>query len=88
MFPCSRCGACCANLNNFYGLYSELDDGTGACIHLDKITNLCTIYDNRPKKCKIDEAFELFSSHISYDEYIALTKNMCEYLRSRLRRKQ
>ena len=57
MFPCDKCGECCRNLN-LSKVYSELDRGDGVCRYLDG--NLCSIYQNRPVLCRIDESYEIF----------------------------
>lgn len=35
--------------------YKHLDRGDGICVHLNTRTNLCSIYDIRPKLCKAEE---------------------------------
>ena len=67
--PCSGCGACCHLVVELAGtddvpeeLVVERDGirfmdqhGNGACVALDAVTRLCTIYDRRPQTCR---AFE------------------------------
>lgn len=48
-FKCSGCGACCRALTDDIGL-PHFD---GHCVFLDG--NDCTIYENRPLVCKVDE---------------------------------
>ena len=54
MFKCDKCGECCRHLNES-DLYIELDRGDGVCKYLDG--NLCSIYENRPLHCRIDESY-------------------------------
>ena len=51
MFPCTKCGLCCI----MAGQSGVMPKGkNGACIYLGD--NLeCTIYEDRPKVCKLDE---------------------------------
>lgn len=56
MFNCDRCGACCRALDSS-SIYASLNRGDGVCKYLDG--NLCSIYENRPLLCRIDESYEL-----------------------------
>lgn len=50
-FPCVKCGMCCRNV----GIVDRsLDRGDGICMNLSE-DNLCNIYNDRPKICRIDE---------------------------------
>ena len=69
------------SLRQMGNLYSELDDGTGCCKYFNKSTRLCSIYDNRPLKCKIKEGYKAYFSDISYQEYIKITKEGCKILK-------
>ena len=61
-------------------LYAELDSGNGVCRYLDG--NLCSIYENRPLLCRIDECYEkFFSDKISLEEYYGLNRQICEMLK-------
>lgn len=78
MFQCNKCG-CCRNLNKSI-LYAGLDRGDGVCKYLDG--NLCSIYEERPILCRIDECYELyFKQIIDKKKYYNLNKEMCENLR-------
>ena len=75
MFKCDKCGQCCRHLANSE-VYKELDRGDGVCKYLDG--NLCSIYDDRPVICNIDNAFELYFTHvISKEDYIKLNQEAC-----------
>ena len=66
------------SLKLYNNLFDDLDDGNGVCRYFDKEKYLCTIYDIRPWKCRVDEAYErLYKGILSYDEYITKTKQCC-----------
>ena len=78
MFQCSKCGKCCKNINKS-NLYKELDRGDGVCVYLDG--NLCSIYENRPLLCRIDESYDAyFKEKYSKEDYYQLNYNACEKL--------
>lgn len=79
MFVCNQCGKCCRHLNNA-NLYKELDRGDGTCKYL--VQNLCSIYDNRPLLCRVDESYEVFfKNHMSKDEYYMMNYDGCETIK-------
>ena len=81
MFKCSMCGNCCRNLDKS-DVYKELDRGDGVCMYLDG--NKCSIYDNRPLLCRIDESYEVyFKDSYSLEEYYKLNYSVCEKLKKR-----
>lgn len=78
MFDCSKCGQCCQNLKGVE-LYSDLDRGDGICKFLKE--NLCSIYENRPIICRIDESYDLyFKDSYTKEEYYELNHRACEAL--------
>lgn len=80
MFSCDRCGCCCRNLDKS-DVYVELDRGDGTCKYL--IGNDCSIYENRPILCRVDECYELyFKNQLEKEEYYRLNKDMCKKLRN------
>ena len=80
-FECSKCGACCSHLEAFGELYADLDNGHGVCRYYDAKTHLCTCYEQRPLKCRVDEGYEhFFKSQLSYEEYLKLLCEGCRYL--------
>lgn len=80
MFECDKCGCCCRHLDRSE-LYAGLDRGDGVCKYLS--ADLCTIYEDRPLLCRVDECYELyFSKILSKEEYYLLNKKACEFLRS------
>lgn len=79
MFKCDKCGACCRNLHKSE-MYRELHNGDGVCRYLKG--NECSIYENRPLLCRIDESYEIFfKNKLSYDKYIELNYECCKLLR-------
>ncbi len=80
MFKCSQCGECCRHLDRSE-LYRELDRGDGVCRYLSG--NLCSIYENRPLLCRIDESYDKYFSEIyTRDEYYRLNEQACKSLQS------
>ena len=78
MFKCNKCGKCCRNLKDIEE-YKELDRGDGICKYLKE--NLCTIYDERPLLCRVDESYYIyFSSKYSLKEYYELNYKVCRRL--------
>lgn len=79
MFQCDMCGECCRNLNKS-PIYNYLHNGDGICKYLRG--NLCSIYENRPLLCRIDESYHVFFQDIlSYDEYLKLNYKYCAELK-------
>ena len=80
MFNCDKCGECCRHLY-LSPLYKDLDRGDGICKYL--ADNVCSIYPNRPIKCRIDESYELFfKASYSLEEFYELNKDICNKLKS------
>lgn len=66
-------------------LYAELDRGDGICKYLDG--DLCSIYENRPLLCRVDESFDAyFKGNISLEEYYRLNYKICGELKKHDRR--
>ena len=64
---CAGCGKCCHLLVELNPLIDDVPEelvvehegvrcmdqhGDGACVALDRVTKLCTIYDRRPRVCR------------------------------------
>ena len=79
-FPCTSCGLCCKNL----GLSSEaskLNRGDGTCRYFDDNTNLCTIYEDRPLVCRVEDYYTKYLSEtFKWDDFVALNLKVCETL--------
>ena len=81
MFECDCCGCCCRNLDKS-NLYDDLNRGDGVCKYL--IGNLCSIYNERPLFCRIDECYDLFfKDTLSKDEYYRLNMEECRKLKKK-----
>ena len=84
MFTCDRCGECCRNLNKS-PLYDDLHDGDGICRYLEG--NLCSIYEERPLLCRVDESYHIyFKDKLSYEEYVQLNYKYCNELKKSRRK--
>lgn len=79
MFECDMCGKCCRNIG-LSPIYAELDNGSGVCRFLDG--NLCSIYNDRPLLCRVDESYEVyFKDKITREEYYRLNYEVCDRLK-------
>lgn len=81
-FLCDKCGLCCKHIKGIKELENfMLEDGS--CINLNNETNLCRIYDVRPKICRVYEMFEdVFFKFMNKEEYIKLNIKSCEILKN------
>lgn len=84
-FPCTGCGCCCKRVNLAVQNLGSDDpkdplyfpygwDETGKC---DKLTedNQCSVYDNRPTLCSVEEVADLFG--IDKHEFFKLNVKVC-----------
>lgn len=79
MFPCDKCGECCRHVY-LSPFYKDLDRGDGVCRYLKK--NLCSIYERRPLKCRIDACYEKFFKHkMTRQEFYRLNLEYCQKLK-------
>ena len=79
MFKCDKCGKCCRHLD-LSPLFNDLNRGDGVCKYLKG--NLCSIYDERPLKCRVDDAYySFFKKDLSIDEYYHLNYEMCNIIK-------
>ncbi|HHL2033966.1 TPA: YkgJ family cysteine cluster protein [Clostridium perfringens] len=82
MFKCDKCGECCRNLNKSH-IYDELHNGNGICKYLKG--NLCSIYEERPLLCRIDESYEIFFKEtMTKSAYYNINYNFCNKLKNNL----
>lgn len=80
MFKCDKCGKCCRHLN-LSPMFSDLDRGDGICKYLNG--NLCSIYDQRPLKCRVDDSYYVFfKNQMTLKEYYHLNNEMCKIIKS------
>lgn len=82
-FPCSSCGECCKNIGNS-SVLSNFDRGDGICKFLDRISNLCVIYENRPIFCKIETYYETYlEQKISWEKFVQMNIKICIKLQNK-----
>lgn len=80
MLDCDKCGICCRHLDRSR-LYADLDRGDGICRYLND--NECSIYNERPLLCRVDESYETFFSELySREEYYRINREACKMLKS------
>lgn len=61
---------------------NNLHDGDGICRYL--LGNECSVYNERPLICRIDESYEVFfKDEMSYEDYLQLTYECCEILKGK-----
>lgn len=83
MFECNQCGLCCCNLHES-SIYNDLDRGDGICKYFEETTRLCSIYEDRPLKCRVDDMYYIyFRDEMSLLEYYRLNSDACNILRKR-----
>ncbi|MBE5899890.1 MAG: YkgJ family cysteine cluster protein [Lachnospiraceae bacterium] len=81
MYICSQCGACCKHLEQSE-IYKELDRGDGTCIYL--ADNKCSIYDERPLVCRVDDCYYIFfKDQMTLEEYYRLNYEACDLLKKK-----
>lgn len=79
-FECDKCGACCrcaAAISKF----PDLDRGDGVCRYLNN-DNTCSIYEERPEICRVDDMYErFFAETYTREEYYNITHECCKLLK-------
>lgn len=81
MFRCDKCGLCCSHVDEST-LYKDLDRGDGVCKFLKG--NLCSIYEQRPLLCRVDESWEkIYSAEMSREDFYALNYKGCMALKKK-----
>jgi len=80
-FPCTLCGACCRSIEGISFLEEYNDAGT--CKKM--MDNQCSIYDDRPLLCRVDESYqEIFSEYMTLTEYYIENAKACNELQEKL----
>jgi Fe-S-cluster containining protein len=90
-FNCSGCGKCCQNLflteevssqfsKTVQKLISEFPYKihNGTCEKL--VDNKCSVYENRPVICKVDEGYKYFKEEMTLDEWHSRNYSICKTL--------
>lgn len=80
--PCTACGLCCKQV----GMSVEtafLDRGDNICRHFDEKSKLCTIYEQRPLVCQVQDYYQTHLTHLySWQEFIELNQKICKQLQA------
>lgn len=80
VFPCTQCGQCCRHVH-LSAQTHHLDSGNGICVHLDRHTNLCEIYDERPDFCRVEVMYQKhYQYQISWSAFVKANLEVCEKL--------
>lgn len=78
-FFCDKCGLCCRHIDKVPQL-ACFDLGNGVCKYLRN--NLCSIYDNRPEICRVDDMYEkFFKNYMTLENFYKLNEQGCEELK-------
>lgn len=81
MFKCDKCGLCCRHIN-LTAVSDDLDRGDGICKHLDELSNLCRIYDNRPVFCNVDKMYLNFSDKMTVEKFYEINYLSCNAIKA------
>ena len=77
-FNCDKCGLCCKMTHG-----TPLDRGDGNCKHLDIDKGLCTIYENRPPICRVDEMYKRKNlKGVSWEQYKEMSHKACDVIKN------
>ena len=80
-FPCTRCGLCCQHIQHVPQL-NEFHSGDGVCRHYINGEG-CSIYEQRPMVCRIDEGYQqFFSEQFTLTEFYQKNAEVCNQLQS------
>ena len=77
MFNCEMCGNCCRRIGKtLFAKGMALPDGS--CKYLNKETNLCKIYNERPIFCRVDDYYDKFLfNQMTREEFYRKNKEIC-----------
>lgn len=76
-FPCNACGECCRRVNQSKQT-AFLDRGDGTCRYFDETSKLCTIYQERPLVCRVEDYYVVYlSNKITWQEFVQLNIKIC-----------
>ena len=63
-----------------------LDRGDGVCRYFVAESNLCSIYEERPLLCRVDESYDaIFAGQMTREEYEQLNYDACKAIKSKFR---
>ncbi len=81
-FPCTACGQCCKKVN-LSEQTDYLNRGDGTCRHFSDSSLLCTIYEDRPLICRVEDYYEKHLSHLyEWDGFVKMNLEVCEQLQN------
>lgn len=76
-FPCVACGLCCRNLDET--IYADLRLPDGTCMYYDADRKLCSVYDARPLKCRIDDYYAFYlENEMDIEHYYEMNIEACK----------
>lgn len=79
-FPCTSCGLCCKKIG-ITPEFFKLNRGDGICRYFNDDTNLCSIYENRPIVCRIEDYYRKYLSELyKWDDFVAINLKVCDTL--------
>lgn len=77
---CEGCRAYCCRVAG--KIMKELDRGDGVCKFLTE-DNKCSIYEDRPFICRVDEIYDkYFKSKYSREDFYIMNYNSCKQLKA------
>ena len=80
-FKCDKCGLCCKCIS-LNPIFVALDRGDGVCKYLKD--NLCSIYEERPLICRIDDCYNAyFEKQYTIEEFYSMNEEICSQLKNR-----
>lgn len=82
MFTCDCCGECCRHIIGIVEL-QEFCLPDGSCKYL-LTNNKCSIYDNRPLICQVDEYYkDVIYPFMSLEDFYDINNKACNELKER-----
>jgi Fe-S-cluster containining protein len=94
MFNCSGCGLCCTKIKvildtkesspvkHIIDQFPHTAREDGSCEKYDRETKKCTVYEDRPLLCRVDEMHKHWPEKMSLQEYYKRTEQVCKILQS------
>lgn len=81
-FPCTACGLCCQKVH-LSEQTAWLNRGDGVCQHYDELTKLCSIYENRPLVCRVEDYYQVYLlDKIKWQDFVQLNVVICKQFQS------
>ena len=82
MFLCDKCGLCCQHIPEIEEL-KNFHNGNGICIHFDKESYKCKIYETRPNVCRVEKMYDLVyhKEFKTKEEFYTANMTICNILK-------